>query len=97
MFILLVFFIGFFAFTFLRIAIFVGDAESKQIPGIVGSLIPTAVIAVLRYLARRLLHTYNSEEDDKQNNVYAYAVPDSQWVEGNDGAANGDDDSIPYM
>ena len=97
MFILLVFFIGFFAFTFLRITIFVGDAESKQIPGIVGSLIPTAVIAVLGYLARRLLRTYNSEDDDKQNNVYAYAIPDSHWVESNDGAANGDDDSIPYM
>ena len=99
MFILLVFFIGFFAFTFLRITIFVGDAESKQIPGIVGSLIPTAVIAVLGYLARLLLRKYNSETDDRHNNVYAYAAPDvieSQWIlKRNDGAASGDEDSIP--
>ena len=97
-FILLVFFISFFAFTFLRITIFVGDGESKQIPGLVGSLIPTAVITVLGFLAKRLLAKYNEQLNDeqlnsKEDNVYAFAAPDldgiENWVEGKDGAANG--------
>ena len=90
-FILLVFFISFFAFTFLRITIFVGDGESKQIPGLVGSLIPTAVIAVLGFLAKRLLAKYNEQLDSEEVDVYAYAAPDldgiENWVEENDGAA----------
>ena len=68
-FILLVFFISFFAFTFLRITTFFGDGESRQIPGIVGSLIPTAVIAILGFLARRLLARYDEPPDNNENVV----------------------------
>ena len=56
--------IVFFGFTFLRITVFVGDTESSRIPGLVGSLLPSVLIAILGFMAKKLLDNY-SEVDDK--------------------------------
>ena len=60
-FISVVLFTGIFGYTFLRITIFVGDTESSRIPGLIGSLIPTTLIAVVGFLAKKLLDNYDKK------------------------------------
>ena len=65
-FIFFLFMIVFFGFTFLRITAFVGDTESSCIPGLVGSLLPSVLITILGFMAKKLLDSYgkNLEQDD---------------------------------
>ena len=60
-FIFFLFMIVFFGFTFLRITVFVGDTESSRIPGLVGSLLPSVLIAVLGFMAKKLLDSYGED------------------------------------
>ena len=62
-FIFFLFMIVFFGFIFLRIT---GDTESSRIPELVGSLLPSVLIAILGFMAKKLLDSYseNLEQDD---------------------------------
>ena len=70
-FIFFFFMIVFFGFTFLRITVFVGDTESSGIPALVGSLLPSVLIAMLGFVAKKVLDSYgeNLEKDDYKINV----------------------------
>ena len=60
--------IVFFGFTFPRITVFAGDTESSRIPGLVRLLLPSVLIAILGFMAKKLLdikfYGENLEEDD---------------------------------
>ena len=64
-FIFFLFTIIFFGFTFLRITVFVGDTESSRISGLVGSVLPSVLIAVFGFVAKKLLDNKNQKIDDK--------------------------------
>ena len=51
---------------FPRITVFAGDTESSHIPGLVGLFLPSVLIAILGFMAKKLLDIYgeNLEEDD---------------------------------
>ena len=74
-FIFFLFTIIFFGFTFLRITVFVGDTESSRISGLVGSILPSVLIAIFGYMAKKLLDTYmdnnqkNGSNDEVQNDL----------------------------
>ena len=57
-FVFFLFTIAFFGFTFLRITVVVGDTESSRIPGFIGSLMPSILIAILGIMAKKLLDGY---------------------------------------
>ena len=67
MFVLLFFLftIIFFGFTFLRITVFVGDTESSRIPGLVGSLFPSILIAIFGFMVKRLLDSYSVDLEEQ--------------------------------
>ena len=44
--------IVFFGSTFLRITVFVGDTESSRIPGLVGFLLPSVLVAILGFITK---------------------------------------------
>ena len=54
----------FFGFTFLRITVFVGDTESGRISSMVGSLLPTVLIAIFGIAAKKLVDDTTEENDD---------------------------------
>ena len=62
--------IVFFGSTFLRITVFVGDIESSCIPGLVGSLLPSVLIVILGFMAKKLLDSYseNLEQGNETKN-----------------------------
>ena len=78
---LFLFTIIFFGFTFLRITVFVGDTESSRISGLVGSALPSVLIAIFGFMAKKLLDNYT---DKNQEN----GVGDTHAVNNLDPAAN---------
>ena len=63
-FICFLFTVIFFGFTFLRITVFVGDTESGRISSMVGSLLPTVLIAIFGIAAKKLLDDTTEEKGD---------------------------------
>ena len=58
----------FFGITFLRITVFVGDTESGRISSMVGSLLPTLLIAIFGFGAKELLIDDNTKEEGNHDN-----------------------------
>lgn len=77
----------FFGFTFLRITVFVGDTESGRIPGLVGSLLPSVLIAILGYMAKKLLDSYSAgnNSDDSVNEEVLLENQNEPEIDGNGG------------
>ena len=63
-FLCLLFTVIFLGFSFLRITIFVGEQESSRVTGLIGSLLPTALIAGLGIIAKKLLPKEESRKKD---------------------------------
>ena len=74
--------IVFFGFTFLRITVFVGDTESGRIPGFVGSLLPSILIATLGFMAKRQLDSYSRNSRQVQHHVMTSNVTPPQDIDG---------------
>ena len=61
------------AFCFLRLTIYVGDAESGGIPGLFSSLAPSLLLAGLGFVAKRMLEKHSLmkhfSEDEENNDI----------------------------
>ena len=65
--IMFLFTITLFGFTFLRITVVAGDMESSRIASFIGSLLPSVLIAVLGFIAKKILDQQN--ENRRSDNV----------------------------
>ena len=75
--------IVFFGYTFLHIIVFVGDTESGRISGFIGSLLPSILIGLLGYVAKKELDSYSNSENSEQaqDQVTTYNVTTQQNIE----------------
>lgn len=66
---------------------FVGDTESGRIPGLVGSLLPSVLIAILGYMAKKLLDSYSAgnNSDDSVNEEVLLENQNEPEIDGNGG------------
>lgn len=79
-FIFFLFTIIFFGFTFLRIIVFVGDTESSRISGLVGSVLPSVLIAIFGFMAKKLLDNYTDKNQKNGGDDHAAGQIDSNPV-----------------
>ena len=61
-----------FGFTFLRITVIVGDTESSRISGLVGSILPSILLAVLGFMAKKVLDQKNCDDKSDIENSNPY-------------------------
>lgn len=77
-----------FGFTFLRITVVAGDTESSRIAGLVGSILPSVLIAIFGYIAKKLL-------DQKTGDTKSDKVKISKPVDHNNSLAGKYTESKP--